>query len=307
MTKIDLRAALRCLAVAWSLLSASVAAADAQNLPALQALQARHTALEKELAHNDFGRPLHLESQQIADNLSGDIHAVLEHPFARLNAALDAADHWCDILILHINIKQCRSSGEPPASKLVVYIGTKHAQSLESAQRVLFDFRVQADSAEYLRVELHADQGPLSTRNFRIVLEAMPLDAGRSFIHLSYAYTYGMVARMAMQAYLGTIGSGKVGFSVTGHAADGRPIYVGDVRGVVERNTMRYYLAIDTYVATFDSAPQGLIDRRLRRWFVATEQYARQLHELEEVEYLEMKRGEIDRQRSRSPRSGGAG
>jgi hypothetical protein len=288
----------RVLAAASCLLFAGFAPANAQDLSAANALRARHTALRNELASNAFGRPLHLDSQQVAGELTGEIHAVLEHPFTKLNAALDAADHWCDVLILHINIKQCRSVGAAPVNKLVAYIGTKHPQALESAQRVVFDFRVRADTPDYLRIDLQADQGPLGTRNFRFVLEAVPLEAGRSFIHLSYAYTYGLVARLAMQGYLGTIGGGKVGFSVVGRTTDGRPIYVGDVRGVIERNTMRYYLAIDTYVDTFDLAPREQVDRRLRRWFAATEQYPRQLHELDEAEYLDMKRKEIDRQRA---------
>jgi len=296
---VPVRDAVRVLAAAACLLVAGFAPASAQDSSAPDALRARHAALRSELASNAFGRPLHLDSQQVAGELSGEIHAVLEHPFAKLNEALDSADNWCDALILHINVKQCRSVGAAPVNKLVAYIGTKHEQRLESAQRVVFDFRVRADTPDYLRIDLLADQGPLGTRNFRIVLEAVPLDAGHSFIHLSYAYTYGMMARLAMQGYLGTIGSGKVGFSVVGRTSDGKPIYVGDVRGVIERNTMRYYLAIDTYVGTFDQASGDQVERRLRQWFAATERYARQLHEVDEAEYLTMKRKEIERQHGR--------
>jgi hypothetical protein len=63
---------------------------------------------------------------------------------------------------------------------------------------------------------------------------------------------------------------------------------------------MRYYLAIDTYLDTFDATPREQLDRRLRQWFAATEQYPRQLHEVDEPEYLDMKRKEIDRQRGRA-------
>src|SRR5262245_24131135 len=268
-----------------ALLLASIAHA-AQDQAAVDALRARHAALKSDLANNAFGRPLHLESAQIEGEITGNIHAVLDHPFGRLNAALDAADHWCDILILHLNIKQCRSSQGGAVSKLTVYIGTKHWQPLESAERIVFDFHVRADTPEYLRSELLAAEGPLGARNFRIELEAIPLDEGRSFIHLSYAYTYGTAARLAMQGYLRTLGRGKVGFTVIDHAVDGKPVYVGDVRGVIERNTMRYYLAIDVYVATFDPVPAD--DRRLRQWFAATELYPRQLHEIEEGDYLDM-------------------
>ena len=67
-------------------------------------------------------------------------------------------------------------------------------------------------------------------------------------MHLSYSYDYGVAARVAMQGYLATIGRDKVGFSVVGTQADGQPVYIGGTRGVVERNTMRYYLAIEAYL-----------------------------------------------------------
>jgi hypothetical protein len=95
-----------------------------------------------------------------------------------------------------------------------------------------------------------------------------------------------------MQAYLGTLGSDKVGFTPKGASG-----YVGGVRGVVERNTMRYYLAIDAFL---DAPRPEQLDRRLAAWFDATERYARQLHETERSEYLEMKRSEYARLKSGS-------
>jgi hypothetical protein len=60
------------------------------------------------------------------------------------------------------------------------------------------------------------------------------------------------------------------------------------MQGVAERNTMRYFLAIDTFLDTA-SAP---IDARLRRFHDALERYPAQLHETEQAEYLAMKRRE---------------
>jgi len=45
--------------------------------------------------------------------------------------------------------------------------------------------------------------------------------------------------RRAMQAYLATIGSAKVGFTILDRR-DGKPVYQGGVLGLLERNTMRY-------------------------------------------------------------------
>jgi hypothetical protein len=95
-----------------------------------------------------------------------------------------------------------------------------------------------------------------------------------------------------MGVYLSTAGADKVGFSASGKDADGNPQYIGGVRGLTERNTMRYYLAIEAYVA--DPQPAQL-EKRLSDWFDATERYPRQLHELDKNDYLAMKRVEVKR------------
>jgi hypothetical protein len=74
--------------------------------------------------------------------------------------------------------------------------------------------------------------------------------------------------------------------------------YVGGMRGVVERNTMRYYLAIDTYLDSLSAPPPQRRDQRLQAWFEATERYPRQLHEVTREAYLRMKRDEVRRQES---------
>ena len=110
------------------------------------------------------------------------------------------------------------------------------------------------------------------------------------------AYGYGMAAKMATQAYLGTVGSAKVGFTAAERGADGKPVYVGGVIGLLERNTMRYYLAIDAYLSAYALPAAEQPERRIREWYASTERYAEQLHEMEKDEYLEMKRKEMRRQ-----------
>jgi hypothetical protein len=288
-----LRIALAALALA------AAGLAPAQPNGGAAALRERHAALESKLADNAFRRPLVLESTEDAGNLKGDIYAVVEHPYAVVRTALTRPANWCDILMLHLNIKGCRASESADRSKpssVVVHVGKKYDQPIEQAFEVDFDYRVAAQGPDFLQVLLNAENGPLGTNNYRIVLEAVPLDAGHAFIHLAYSYGYGFAARVAMKGYLATIGSGKVGFSVTGKDAEGKPQYVGGVRGVVERNTMRYYLAIDAYLDALASPKTEQQDKRLAGWFAATEAYARQLHEMDEDEYLTMKRNELKRQ-----------
>ena len=259
------------------------------------ALRERYAALQEPLRNNPFGRALHLDSVQNSGDLRGDIHAIVEHPFANLGAALGKAETWCDILILHLNVKQCSVARKGDAATVAVYVGRKFDQPIEEAYRVEFAFRQIAATPEYLHANLRADSGPMGTRDYRIALQAIPLEGGRSFMHLSYSYGYGVAARLALSAYLSTLGSGKVGFSVVDKLPDGKPVYVGNVRGVVERNTMRYYLAIDAYLGAMAAPPAQQVEKRLRDWFTATERYALQLHEMSETEYMEMKRKEVAR------------
>jgi len=223
---------------------------------------------------------------------------VIDEPYEVVAPALQAASHWCDILILHLNIKQCRLSR---GDTLGVAIGRKYEQPVEDAYPVEFGYKVLAADADYLKVALDADSGPFGTRAYSIALEATRIDAGRSFVHMSYSYEYGLAARLAMEAYLHTLGSGKVGFSVTGHRPDGQPIHVEGLRGVLERNAMRYFLAIDVYLDSLKAPAAQQVEQRLRDWYAGTERYATQLHELERDEYLEMKRREIARQEKPEP------
>jgi hypothetical protein len=262
------------------------------------ALRAKHDSLREKLANNPFQRPLVLESTQNSGDLRGEVYAVVEQPFSVVGPALQGMDHWCELLILHLNVKGCSSAGKPPAEVLSLVVGRKFDQPLDQGYKVDFAYSTPAATADYLRVQMAAETGPMSTRNYRLALEAVPLDANRSFLHMSYAYAYGTAARFAMSAYLATAGRDKVGFSVVGKTEDGKPLYIDGVRGVVERNTMRYYLAIEAYLGSLSAPPGEQQEKRLRDWFALTERHAQQLHELERDEYLTMKRSELQRQKA---------
>ncbi len=147
-------------------------------------------------------------------------------------------------------------------------------------------------------LETIAILGPLGTRNYRIQLQAIPLAHGRTYLHLTYFYAYGWAGRIAMKTYLATFGSSKVGFTIAGRQNDGQPEYIQGMRGLVERNAMRYYLAIDAYLSALSAAPDLQLQLRLQNWFTATEQYPRQLREIDRSTYLAMKRSELLRQQS---------
>ncbi len=277
-----------CLALSAAFLSTAASAQDAATL------RARYAALQDKFANNQFGRPLVLESVETSGDLKGDVYAVVDYPFAMVQQALQAADHWCDILILHLNVKRCRVGGGA-AKTLNLSVGRKFDQPIEDAYQLNFAYRVVTATNDYLQVLLTADEGPMSTKNYRIQVEAVPVDAKRSVIHMSYAYGYGFTAKVAMQTYLATIGSAKVGFTILDRK-DGKPVYQAGVLGLLERNTMRYYLAIDAYLSAYSLPAADQFEKRIREWYASTERYAPQLHEMDQNEYLDMKRKEMRRQ-----------
>lgn len=272
--------------LALSLLGGSGYAISA---PPAEKLNAKFAALKGNLSNNSFQRPITLDSVESSNQLKGDVYALIDHPFKIVNAALQVPSNWCDILILHLNTKYCKATVNEKNQRLNVYLGKKTEQALEDAYGVKMDYQVKFADRNYLGVDLNADQGPMGTSNYLISLEAIPVGPNQSFIHLTYSYALGLAGGLATKAYLASSGRNKVGFT----QAKGNkqtPSYIGGVRGMVERNTMRYYLAIDTYLGSIYESP----NKRLNQWFSATEHYP-QLQEISRNAYLSMKQSELRR------------
>ncbi|MFA6986232.1 MAG: hypothetical protein WC213_08500 [Arenimonas sp.] len=260
-------------------------------------LRARHAQLASRLAHNEFGRPLALESNEAPRQVSGDVFAVIDSPFAVVSKAFASPRTWCDVLILHLNTKYCRAGVGVDADSLSVRVGRKRAQDLDDGFALQFAFALKAARPGYLAAQVTSPSGPLGSRDYRIDVQAVPLPGGKSFMRLRYSYSFGGAARLATQGYLATSGSGKVGFTRVA-TDDGKHGYVRGLRGAVERNTMRYYLAVESYLDSLAQPPGRQFTSRIEQWFDATEQYRRQLHEMERADYLSMKQREYARQQA---------
>jgi hypothetical protein len=279
------------LAVGLILCVIGTAAAIAAEAGSAAALRASYAAERAEIEKNQFGVPLHLQSRQTSNTLQGDIHALIDQPFDRVQGALADAKNWCDILILHPNVKRCRlnatdAGGEP---SMTVNLG-------RAELAVQFSYKAEAKTADYLDVRLDSPTGPLGTTDYRLRLEAAPMDAQHTILHLGYSHRYGLRAKLAMQAYFTTLARGKVGFTVVDKDAQGRPVYVSGLRGGLERNAMRYYASVESYLDSLATPPQQQLERHLRHWYAYTERYPLQLQE--EPGYLEVKRKEAQRTQS---------
>jgi hypothetical protein len=278
-----------------------VIAAQAQTpVGSATAMRAKHDALQPQLRQNPFQKPIHLVSSEASGAVSGDIFAVVAAPFGEAAPALAQPESWCEILLLQFNVKLCRAAAQGEGAALEVSIARKPEQPADQAYKVAFNYRVEERAADYLRVRLHADKGPVSTRDYRILLEASPLADGRTFVHLFYAYGFGGAGKLAMQFYLGGSGADKVGFTPVG---GGQDQLVGGMRGVIERNTMRYYLAIEALLGALGSPRPARFEKAARDFHAGTVRYKRQLYEMEQGPYLDMKRREYQAQVQGQPQS----
>jgi hypothetical protein len=273
----------------------AVGAADTESA---SALRDKYALLTEPLNTNAFQRPLVLLSSETTTGMRGDIYALMAFPFVAVSSALKNPDQWCEVMILHINTKYCHAAPDSAGTVLTVNIGAKTPQELAQASRVKFNFRLRESTPEYFEVLLDAKDGPLGTSDYRIRMEAVTLPQNKTFLHLTYSYSANLAAKLTMQAYLATVGADKVGFTVMSTATNGSPVFVDGVRGLVERNTMRYYLAIDSYMQAKQAPASAQLDQRLHTWFAGVEKYPLQLHEMDLPAYLEMKHAEVLRQQT---------
>ena len=211
------------------------------------ALLDEYKSLGKRLSNNQFKRPLVLNSTESADSLKGEIYAVVDYPFATVSGALNKPNNWCEALILHLNIKYCKADQSNAGTMIQLNLGKKYDQQLSDTYKTAFNYQEITKTARYFSIALKAKEGALGTYDYHIFVEAMPIENGQTFLHFTYSYSFGLSSRIAMKGYLATIGSGKVGFTMLDDAS-GKPKLIQGVRSVVERNTMRYYLAIDSFL-----------------------------------------------------------
>lgn len=276
---------LACVA-AW-IAVAALYAGSADAAPDLAPLTDRYAALQARMTASPFGRPLVVDSGETDGRMHGVIHGELAHPFAPMAARLATPTAWCEVIALHLNVKGCAADG----ATITVYSGRKFYEPVARAHAIRYALHVAESRPDYFKVVLAAADGPLATRDYEIVLEAMPLGTG-TFVALRYAFRPSVASRLATASYLATAGSAKAGFTIVGRGGDGRPQWIGGVRGIVERNAMRNFLALDAWLATCDTPAADRFERTLARMAALTDQYPVQLVEMPAAEYVAIKRQE---------------
>jgi hypothetical protein len=281
------------VAMGWIAWATFACAADAPvvDSPAnalRQAWFANHDTSES----TAFQEPIRVQSLQSSGALEGTLYAVVDRPFATFRSALADPVAWCRVLILDPNVHRCRVQpygASAAATGVEVGFGRNDTA-------VAFAYRTVAQSPDYVHVRLGAATGPFGTRDYVIGFEAAALDATHTVVRLAFAQRFGLGARLAMLAYFNTVGRGKAGFSIVDRDAAGRPVYVSDLRGGLERNLVRYHFAILAYLDSLSAPGERQPEQRVRTWLAYTERYPLQLHE--EAGYFERKSPDVRQQAS---------
>jgi hypothetical protein len=252
----------------------------------------KYQQLKDQLNKSIFGSPILLNSNIGSDYAEGEVYAVLETSFAELSKILSQPAQWCELAILHINIKTCVYQKD----RVTFYVGRKHYQPPEDAYALRYHFEKVSGNDKQLHIKLSAAKGSFGTSNYLIDLEAVAIDEQHSFIRFQYRYQFGFMASMAMKTYLATLGRNKVGFTVTGENEQGEPIYIKGLQGVIERNVMRYIFAIQSVLDARKSPTEFLQTAELVRWYANIQKHPRQLLELTREEYMDNKKRELKNQ-----------
>jgi hypothetical protein len=232
--------------------------------------------------------PFQVRSQEDGDLLAAEISGFIQHPFNAATQALLNPESWCEFIPLNYNVKACTTRSRQDLS---IFVGRKKHQTPEQAYQLAYQFTVTEQTDRSFTVQLTAKNGPLGTKDHRIVLTGTRSGTGTHLLFRS-SYRESLRSRLATEGYLRTIGRDKVGFSVTGYTPAGESVLVGGVVGVLERNAMRYYLALQTFFDTRLLPEEKRFEARIRHWFELTNRFPRQLWEMDLEEYLVTKRRE---------------
>jgi hypothetical protein len=240
--------------------------------------------------------PFTIRSSEQGRRLSADVLMLLNIDFSRFRKQLQTARNWCEFLLLTLNIKSCVNRQIEGRQYLVLYAGRKEYQPPEITYQLKYHFRVEHNRERFFEARLFAEKGPMLTHNYDIRVSATPGSEG-TLLRLGMSYDTSVFSRAATFTYLQTLGRNKIGFTIVSHDEHGEPIYIDGVKAIIERNVMRYFLALSVYLKATRQAGRVAFRTMLGQWFDATERYHAQLYEYGRDTYIKAKLHESLNQR----------
>lgn len=271
----------------------SAATGDAQPAPADPSPPGVADQLRQRLSNPGaaaLAPGLYLQSTVAALHAQGQALARLPMALPQARAALRSPQTWCLLLLLHPNVWRCEVAGNGRGqTTLQILMGQQRVALIGATHTLDLVWKVTQDDKDGLSLELMAEQGPLGTRDYRIGARIEALDETHAALALRFSNAFTRSGLWLAELYINTAGRQRIGFTVERLDATGQAVYVRGLRGSVERNTMRFHLAVQSWLSVQSLPAPQRIPRAIELWFDSSEQYAAQLHEIEREEYVQMK------------------
>ena len=260
-----------------------------------QRFRSYYQELQEAARSGPFGFPLLVRSEERENVVSGEIRAIVDHPFETLEATLIRPSSWCDFLPMNPNIKTCTFQAESQEARLTLYIGTRNYRSPEAATKQAYRFLVRTHQPRYAAISLSASEGLLGTKAHQFEFEAGGV-ANETVVALRSSYEPSALSRLVTAVYLATVGRDKIGFSRQRNGDGTDAGYVRGVQGMIERSVMRYFFALKAFLDSQRLPLDRQFEARLNTLYDLMELYPAQLRQMEKAEYLDIKRRERQNQ-----------
>lgn len=270
-----------------AVLAAGVLVATPAWGASLDEMREHYRELTENVATNPFRAPLSVASTETAERVTAEVFGVFDAPFAEVARAIAEPARVCDFISLNIFIKACTWKAANAPTEMTWFMGRKDYATPDADSVVSYSYNIDARTSEAVQVTLRAPEAMMGVTDSSIVFNALSID-GRTLIHVQAGYTPSLQSRMAIGTYLATFGRNKIGFT-TQPGADGRAVPVKGAQALIERNTMRYFLALQAYLDTRALPVEQHESASIARWFELTERYHDVLYEIPREQYIENK------------------
>ena len=249
----------------------AVASADEADARMLRSQFSQFSAVTKPIVKS---LPLRIQSREQDRHLRVNVYGLVNYPFSQVADVLARPAVMCDFLILNLNVKTCTYLSGNRRANMVIYVAGKNYTPLYRTLQIKPYFELLKRDKNYLRVLMTSSETRRSLRQYSVLVEASPYK-NRTLVRFKSNYRASLIGQTATVAYLKTFARKKVGFTVIGRNQQNQPQYIRGMQGVIERNAVRSYLALQAYLETAGAPPKHRFETRLRRWFELTDVYTR--------------------------------
>ena len=185
---------------------------------------------------------------------------------------------WCRIGALVPDVRDCRiETGADPSAQVVLSLRSGGG---DEPQNVAHELTI-SETGGVLEIRMRAPQAPLGVTDAGLDLQARNTANGVA-LTLAYGYRSSLRSRLMTRAYLSTTGRNRPGISYT-LTDDGGREYVDGLRALIERNAMRYFLAV--LAALKHDGPAAA-----ETWYDLAATYTADLPEQDRDDYLDSRR-----------------